>query len=598
MSDRMKLWLELGAKTRGLVQGLADGKGAVGKFAAGARKELSGLRRMFSSVQGQAASLGITIGAGKVIMDSARLDQELIRITQTAGAARDNTKGLRKELFSMGRESGKQIEELRDGFNDLVQSGLDMKQAEETLKGINIAAAVTGASIRSLSGGLTVGAEQFDFDLSKPGQALELLDKMTVAGRLGNAELEDLSAVFARIGNNATRANFGFEQTLAFVEALSLAEKNPERLATLVDSTMRVFTNMRYMASAQKGTGVKFFDDNGDKRDPFAVLADIKKKYDTLTTDLARDSFIQKAFGKADLDTQKGIGQLLKGDGISKLGQYLKQIEGASGILRRDFADIMDNLPAQGALLKNDLRKAADDFVQPIDRTLAKMIQYARASKDQGGLGLDGNDMILGGGLAIGGTMLAARYGSKAIKGLAGKFLKSGGSVAMGVAQGKALEAATGVQPVFVTNWPDGFGLGGASGVADTLSKTGAAGKKGLSKLAGRLSGLGRRAGAAAITRAPAAGGVAAAAAGGYAIGTGINELAGLISDKLSGGKYSGSGWLGAMIYEALHGGPGQAAPQNNIQLAVSVDQSGRVMTRSNDMNTRVDAELSRGNFM
>ncbi|MCF6246924.1 MAG: DegT/DnrJ/EryC1/StrS family aminotransferase [Desulfobacula sp.] len=450
MADNMKLFLELGAKTRGFIKGMSDSKGAVGKFVSGAKRELASLRKMSTSIHGKLAAMGLSIGAGKILLDSARLDKSLVRITQTAEVGKDRAAGLRKEFFRMGRESGQVIENLRDGFNDLVQSGLGMNESRESLDGINVAMAVTGASARTLAGGMTVGARFFDFDLSKPGVALEMLDRMTVAGRLGNAELEDLSAIFGRIGNNASKAGMGFNQTLAFVEGLSLAEKNPERLATLADSTLRVFTNMRYMAMAQKATRVRFFNADGSRRLAFEVMADIKKKYDTLTTDMQKAKFIQAAFDKADLDTIKGIGTLLEGDALTQINRFNEKIGDAGGALKRDFTDATANLIDQSGMLKNDLREAADGFVQPMNETLGKWIQTLRKSKEKGGLGLDGKDMILGGAAILGGTALAARYGGKAISGLAGRFLKSGGSLAAGVAKGKALEAATGVTPVFV----------------------------------------------------------------------------------------------------------------------------------------------------
>lgn len=598
MAKDMKLFLELDAKTRGLVQGMANSKSAVSKFARGAKRELKSLQDMSTSIQGKLAAMGLSLGAGKIMLDSARLDKTLTQIGQTAGVGEDQVGGLRKELFGLGRESGQQIENLRDGFNNLVQSGLGMKESKETLDGINIAMAVTGSSAETLSSGLTVAAKAYNFDLAKPGKALEMLDRMTVAGRLGNAELEDLSSIFARVGVNASTAGMGFGKTLAFIEGLSLVEKNPERLATLADSTLRVFTNMRYMASAQKSTKVKFFDADGSRRDAMAVLADIKKKYDTLTTDKARANFIQRAFGKADLDTIKGIRTLLSGDALDKVGRFTENIAKAGGTLRHDFSAATANLIDQAGMLKNDLRQAADGFVQPINETMGKFIQFMRDTKANGGLGLDGKDMIFGGAAVLGGTALAARYGGKAVSGIARRFLKGGGSLAMGVAQGKALEAATGVNPVFVTNWPGnmGSGLPGGDSLMQGLRKSlPAPAKTPFLKNLGSIlkSPVGMGVGSASMLTT--AGGVVAAGAGGYALGTGINELGGIIASKMTGGKYGGSGWLGEMIYDAIHGGEKETV--NKTNLTVYVDKNDRVTTKSDNMNNTIDATFSRGAF-
>ncbi|NOZ36838.1 MAG: phage tail tape measure protein [Gammaproteobacteria bacterium] len=620
MAENMKLFLELGAKTRGFTRGMANSKGAVSKFARGAKRELASLRGMFTSIRGQAASLGLTIGAAKIMLDSARLDKSLTQIGQTAGAGAVQVAQLRKDLFGMARESGQQVENLRDGFNDLVQSGLDMRQAKETLEGINIAMAVTGSNAQTLAGGITVGARQFKFDLSQPGKALEMLDKMTVAGRLGNAELEDLSSVFARIGNNASRAKFGFDKTLAFVEGLSLAEKNPERLATLADSTMRVFTNMRYMRAAQKGTGVSFFNPDKSRRDAFAVLADIKKKYDTLTTDMAREGFINNAFGKADQDTIKGISMLLDGDSLIQLGHFSEKIANAGGTLRRDFDEATANLIDQAGMLKNDLREAADGFVHPIDVTLGKFIQFVRDKKENGGWGLDGKDMILGGAAALGGTALAARYGGKALSGIAGKFLKGAGSLGAGVAKGKAIEAATGVKPVFVVNWPNNFDMGSGNIAKGLKSAVGgknsflnhlldSGGSKKLligapastslrGKLLASLGGLGKTlAGSLGSTSLlTTAGGVGLAGGGGYALGTILERLSGgWLADKMTGGKYGGSGWMGDWLYDVVHGKESQPI---NIHNEIAVDRNDRSVSKTNDMNTQISTTVKRGDFI
>ena len=327
MAD-MKLFLQILANASGLKREMGESGTAVSRFTQGAKREFSSLKGALGGIEGKLAGLGISIGALQQMRVSAQLDKDLTQIGQTAGESAGQIALLRSDLFRMGKESGQDVESLKNGFNALVQSGLNMGEAKSTLDGVNIAMAVTGAKAETLSAGLTVAAQAFQFDLAKPGQALELLDKMTVAGRLGNAELENLSGIFARIGVNAQSAGMSFDKTLGFIEALSKVERNPERLATLADSTLRTFTNMNYMASAQKGTGIKFYSDKGKRRDPLDVLKEIKKRYDTLKTDLQRDSFVQAAFGKADLDTIKGIKTLLQSNNLPEVGRMAGLIEG------------------------------------------------------------------------------------------------------------------------------------------------------------------------------------------------------------------------------------------------------------------------------
>lgn len=578
MNTNAKLVIEFTADAAGLKAGLEKSKSAIAGFASGVKSELSALKNAFGGVKSQLAALGLSIGTLQQMTLSAQLDKSLTQIGQTAGASGAEVGRLRAELFAMSKLSGTSVEGLKDGFNALVQSGLSMREAKETLDGINVAMAVTGANAGALSGGLTVAATAFQFDLAKPGKALELLDQMTVAGRLGNAELENLSSIFSRVGVNAAASGMGFEKTLAFIESLSLIERVPERLATLADSTLRVFTNLDYMAAAQKGTGVKFFDAKGARRDATAVLGDMKAKYDTLTTDISRESFIEKAFGNVDLDTKKGIRKLLTGDSLKQIDVFSKKIEDAGGTLKKDFDNATDNLIDQAGRLKNVLREAADGFVQPITWTLGNFIKFGLDKKENGGLGLTGKSIIAGGAALGLGTLVATRYGNMAIGGLAKKYLKGFGGTVAGIAEGKAVEAATGVAPVFVTNWPDG-GIGGLGGAASkNTAETLAQGVGGLKTLlAGGIgaAGLGTTAGLGIL-----------AAGGGYAIGSGLNAAI----DKFLGSK----GSLGDILFDILNG-PGffsRSPVQNNIN--IQIDKEGRVFQEA-DADTRIN--IARGDF-
>jgi TP901 family phage tail tape measure protein len=558
MNSNMRLFLELIANSSGMKRELTESGRAVNKFTSGAKREFESLKKAVGSIQGQIAGIGGTALAVQQMMQSAQLDKSLIQIGQTAGAGAGEVANLRTELFRMGKESGQGIENLKGGFDALVQSGLNMKEAKATLDGINIAMAVTGANSSTLAGGLTVAAQAFQFDLAKPGQALELLDKMTAAGRLGNAELQNLSDIFSRVGVNAASGGMGFDKTLAFIEGLSLIERQPERLATLADSTLRLFTNVKYLADAQRGTGVQFFDAKGARRDPFAVLRDIKTQYDKLGTDKSRAAFIQRAFGKADLDTIKGLRTLLTGNNLTKIQKFETTIGGAGGTLKRDFSDATRNLVDQSGILKNTLREAADVFVQPINETLAMFIQFTRDSKANGGWALSGKDMILGGSAGLLGTMLLARYGSKGIGAVAGKMLGKAGSLGIGVAEGKALQAAAGITPVFVTNWPaGGLPVVGGAGINPTGALT--------------------TGGALALY-----GGPLAIAAGGALASWGLPRAS----------RANGWGTQSASPMERHVMGIGG---QNNIKLELNIDGTGRVSSRS-DLNTKIDT-LPRGSF-
>ncbi len=468
------------------------------------RSEFARIQQAWSSTQGKLASLGLGVGLVQLQRQSAQLDKTLTQVRLTAGMTVKEQEEAYRRVFDLVRREGGVVEDTIGGFNALIQAGLNYQQAMRTTEAIGPARVVTGASEQVLSSGLTVGAANFNFDLAKAGVAKQMLDEMTVAGRLGNAELENLSDIFSRVAQRAQTAGLSFQGTLAFIEGLSMIEKQPERLATLADSTLRLFTNAKYAKDAEKATGVTFFARDGSRRNPITVLEELRTRYQKLTTDAQRFSFVNKAFGQADLDTQRGLSALLGGSGLENIREFEQLIKNAGGTLERDLPDALNNAVDQSSRLKNTLREAAEGFARPINSVLSRLIQYSLDSQDKGGAGLTGGQLIGGAAVGAAGLYAASRFLPPLLRGLVGRA----GGLGAGVATGKALEAA-GVTPVYVTNWAEMNG-GGAGGVG--AAAAGAAGAASGTAMA-RMLAAGRM-----------LGGVGLAAAGGWAVGTLISK--------------------------------------------------------------------------
>ncbi len=218
MKHEYTLAAKLYADASRMNSGLAQGERGIRKFGNVAKQEFSALKGMLTSFQGKLAGIGVTIGATAAVIQSAHLDKSLTQIGQTADASEGEVTGLRNELFRMAKDTGRGVDDLKQGFDNAVQAGLNFDEALPVLDATNIAMAVTSAQAGVLTSSLTVASTAFNFDLEKQGKALNILDQMTVAGRRGNAELENLSGIFGRIGPNAAAAGYGFSQTLAFVE--------------------------------------------------------------------------------------------------------------------------------------------------------------------------------------------------------------------------------------------------------------------------------------------------------------------------------------------------------------------------------------------
>ncbi len=193
---------------------------------------------------------------------------------------------------------------------------------------------------------------------------------------------------------------------------------------------------------------------------------------------------------------------------------------------------------------------------------------------------------------------------SAAVSGASLGGVAAGTAATIGLtAAGQAVEAVTGVQPVFVTNWPAG-GVGGGGETPGTVL-AGEASRRTAGGLLrwvgnspsflpaawlGRLASMGSLGATLAGSAATAGTGTVLATAGaGLAIGYGLGSLIDRwigITDKLAN-LIAGT--------PALVGVPEHMKSrlvENKINLNIQIDQErGRVTTKTNDMNTRVNVK-------
>ena len=156
------------------------------------------------------------------------------------------------------------------------------------------------------------------------------------------------------------------------------------------------------------------------------------------------------AFKGADLDTIKGLQALMTGDMLDKIKKMNSEIGRAPGAIIKDIPEAIKNAGDQTGRLKTALRAAADDFIQPLNRGITAAIKKLLDAKKEGGLELSGKEIAAGGTAALIGGYAAYRLTGGALK----KFLGKLGGTGAGILEGKAIETATGVTPVFVTNMP------------------------------------------------------------------------------------------------------------------------------------------------
>lgn len=387
-------------------------------IAMGVRQEFDRIKGLGGGMQGRLAGLGVGVGVVSGVTSSAKLDRQLIRTQQTAGMSVEEREEWRGEQWRLAKTYGIEREQVQTGFDTLIASGLSYDKAKASTGAIAQATAVTGADSGILAKALITGASAFDIDLSKPNAAVDILQKMIVAGRLGNAELENLSSIFPKVGQDAKSAGMSMAQSLSFVETLSLIELEPDRLGTLAQSTLRAFNNDTYRASVTKNTDVEFFNKDKSVRNTQDVFLDLQRKYKSLKNDKDRARFMGVVFGKMDQDTQKGVKAFLTGDRLENFAKSTGDINNAKGVIEKDLADNMSSSTAVGSRMKATLGEAIDRMAKPLNKGFADLGSYLLDD-----LNLSGEQMLAGGAaLGVGGYY--AGRGAKAGAGaLLNKFM-------------------------------------------------------------------------------------------------------------------------------------------------------------------------------
>ena len=173
-------------------------------------------------------------------------------------------------------------------------------------------------------------------------------------------------------------------------------------------------------------------------------MQDIARKYQTFKTDAQRDKAFAQAFGKTDLDTQRGLRALFDSGVLVNLRQLDAEISKASGTIARDLPDAINNSVDQVDRLKAALSQAADDFARPFNDAIAGGIAMLLD-----GEGLSGKQ-LLGGAAAAG----VAGYGALKLAGMGLSRLgsKAAGGLVATVARQAGLAGLKLPLPVYVVN--------------------------------------------------------------------------------------------------------------------------------------------------
>jgi TP901 family phage tail tape measure protein len=468
--------------------------------------------------------------------------------------------------------------------NSLLKAGMDLKDVMG-----NSGAAFSATALATLSGAApeVVGdslaniGSMFKFRGADYGAFSDWLT------RVDDAAATNLPALIQGLrmaGSSADALGISAKDSVTALGALSPLG---ERAGSAFNNFLMAFATRRKELAAM---GLDVF--KGGKFIGLAAATDmLQQKFGAIKDDGRRLGLLMKIFGEEGgraantfINAEKGfrdiessaIDALSMAEKLSIWGEgFNASLKKLGGTAKSTLASIFDPLLAPLTQVINLLNAATSKLGEFVEKNkVAATAISGTVGAVAAGAGLYGLIQVARGGAA----------GAKVLKGLGG--IKGLLGDAAGIAKGKAVQAATGVTAVYVTNWP--------GSMSNPLSPSNPDARKKLEDLFTKPSGVPKSAGMAGKLAglAQGAGGLVAAGAAGYAIGSIINEGINAAMQTFTGGKNNS---FGEWLYDRIHGEP---EIKNDMKINIIADfDKRRVTAQTADPRANVSVDLNRGTW-
>ena len=429
----------------------------------------------------------------------------------------------------------------------------------------------------------------------------ELADWMQRTGMHGVAKVPDLVEGMGYVSGDAAKMKIPWKDTLTALSVLGEqgmvgSRGGTElkdflvRLSTGSHMAKRVLNGVNQVLKVQGRDPVEFWDKNGKLKPLLSIIQNLRQAMKGFT-----DKQQMEIFNKIFEMRGASAAFALMHEGNGSWEQRTKLMTDAASL--EDLTkERLKGLNASVVTLKTTTKNFLATTFEPMLGIATAISDRMNDAVDASRRFVENHPKMTDTALALGAGAIgvAGIYGAKhflkgtgagmrvwnGVGGIKG-FLKGMGKTGLGIAEGKVVQAATGVQPVFVTNWSDMPTAPGGSpaGTVQTPPLP-----------------------TAARTHATRAAALAAQASfAGYAAGG--TALAGIPISMMISEAMRANGWESRTVnrsdreFEVMGIGVRRGAGiKNDIKIELQVDGSGRVFSRTNDMNTQI-ATVPRGDF-
>lgn len=410
------------------------------------------------------------------IKSTAALETRLTRLGVQAGKSDEEIKALNDSIYAVAQDRQINVDpsQLLAAVEQIVEKTGDLDLARGNLENIGAMMSATGAAGADAG---TLIADMFEkFNIKTPEEMLKTLDLLTNQGKSGAFTLqylatqgERVTSAYARLGRTGAQ---GAAEMGAMLQMIKKGVGSPEQAATALEAYVRSLKDANKQKELMKA-GIKLMDPNDPKRmrSGAEIMKDIIKAVD------GNDTQISKIFDGEAMRAFVGVvNEFNKSGEFSSLDSFLT-VANDGKTLMADSARVAATFEGSMTSLKTAVSKFSNDVLAEPIQDLADALNKIKPEELR--------SIIKSASIAAG-SIGALVLGKKAFDIGAGIFSLFG----KGGIQSAAAKAS-GVQPVYVTNFGDMVGMG--TGVLGKAGKTTKALKasKSLSKIGRAKSFLG-----------------------------------------------------------------------------------------------------------
>ena len=288
---------------------------------------------------GKSLSKNVTaplVGVGTAaVMTVAKFDDSMSQVQALSGATGkelDDLRGLAKKL---GAETAHSASDAADAMGYLALAGYDTNQIlEATPHMLNLASA-GGMDLARTADIVTDSMSGFGMEANRSKEAADVFAK---AQSITNTNVEQLGEAMKYASSTANAAGMDIQKTSAVLGMFANAGIKGGMAGTTFNAMLRDLKKANAEGKlAIEGTNIALYNQDGSMRDLGAVMADVEKATEGMTT-AQRDAAMSAIFGEQSI---RGANIMLE-QGSDKYKELEQAMYGSSGTAE-EMADIMED---------------------------------------------------------------------------------------------------------------------------------------------------------------------------------------------------------------------------------------------------------------